>query len=65
MASIIDSDPLLESLYEDLRASLSAANDLYHPVYPAAPQRIREYTNRIAELRQSIAARKALLAAKV
>lgn len=61
MAAVTDSDLFLDSLYDDLRATLSAANDLYHPVYPAPASRIAEYDARIAELRASIAARKATL----
>jgi hypothetical protein len=59
MATIPDADPFLDSLYDDLRAALSAVNDLYHPVYPASPKRIAELDARIAELRQAITARKA------
>lgn len=61
MASIPDSDSFIDSLYDDLRAALSAANDLHHPVYPASPKRLAELEARIAELRASIAARKATL----
>ena len=61
MASIPDSDSFIDSLYDDLRAALSAANDLHHPVYPASPKRLAELEARIAELRASIAARKASL----
>jgi hypothetical protein len=61
MATVADSDLLLEALYEDLRAQLSAVNDLHHPVYPANPARIAAFEARIAELRAAIAARKAAL----
>ena len=63
MATIADSDPLLESLYDDLRAQLAAVNELHHPVYPASPKRIAELEAHIAELRAAIAARKAVLKA--
>lgn len=63
MTATADSDLLLEGLFEDLRAQLSAVNDLYHPVYPAAPARIAALDTRIAELRASIAARKTALRA--
>ena len=63
MTATADSDLLLEGLYEDLRAQLSAVNELYHPVYPASPVRIAAVDARIAELRASIAARKAALRA--
>ena len=63
MTATADADLLLEGLYEDLRAQLSAVNELYHPVYPAKPARIMELNARIAELRASIAARKAVLRA--
>ena len=63
MTATADTDLLLEGLYEDLRAQLSAVNDLYHPVYPASPARIAELDAHIAELRASIAARKAALRA--
>ncbi len=61
MATVPDADPFIDSLYDDLRAAMSAANDLYHPVYPASPKRIAELDARIAELRQAIAARKAAI----
>ena len=61
MATVTDSDSFIDSLYDDLRAALSAANDLHHPVYPASPKRIAELEARIAEIRLSIAARKAAL----
>lgn len=63
MASIIDNDPLIDSLLDELRAQLNALNDLYHPVYPANPTRIGELEARIAEIKASITARKAQLRA--
>ena len=51
MATIADSDPLLESLYDDLRAQLAALNDLHHPVYPASPKRIAGTAPQAAYLR--------------
>ncbi len=56
------SDPLLISLLDDLRAQMSALNDLLHPVYPGNPKRIAELEARIAEIRVALAERKAALA---
>jgi hypothetical protein len=53
-----DSDLLLESLNDELRAQMAALNDLHHPVYPAGPKRIAELEHRIAELRAAIVARR-------
>ena len=61
MATITDSDLLLDSLFDDLRAQMNALNDLHHPVYPANPKRVAELEARIAELKASITARKAAL----
>ena len=61
MATITDSDLLLDSLFDDLRAQMNALNDLHHPVYPANPKRVVELEARIAELKASITARKAAL----
>jgi hypothetical protein len=61
MASIIDNDPIIDSLLDELRAQLNALNDLHHPVYPANPRRIAELEARIAELKASLTARKTLL----
>ncbi len=63
MASIIDNDPLIDSLLDELRAQLNALNDLHHPVYPANPKRIAELEARITEIKASITARKAQLRA--
>jgi hypothetical protein len=53
-----DYDLTLESLQEDLRANLSALNDLHHPVYPSDPRRVAEIERRVADLRESIIARR-------
>jgi len=53
-----DTDPLLQSLREDLIARIAALNDLHHPVYPAPPQRIAEVERQIQDLRAAIAARR-------
>ncbi len=53
-----DHDLLVESLQEELRTQLFALNDLYHPVYPASPERIAELERRVEELHQGIAARR-------
>lgn len=57
-----DSDLLLESLNDELRAQMSALNDLHHPVYTAGPKRIAELERRIAELRAAIVDRRRELA---
>jgi len=56
-----DHDVILESLHDDLRARLTALNDLYHPVYPADPARIAEVEGLVQEQRAAIAARRAEL----
>ncbi|GDY13804.1 hypothetical protein LBMAG53_26820 [Planctomycetota bacterium] len=53
-----DRDPELESLRDELRAQLAALNELYHPVYPAAPARVAELETRIRQVRESISARR-------
>ena len=53
-----DSDPVLESLLDELRAVTAALNELHHPVYPAAPRRIAEVETRLRELRAGISARR-------
>ncbi|MBA3698524.1 MAG: hypothetical protein H0W78_06700 [Planctomycetes bacterium] len=57
-----DSDLLLESLNDELRAQMSALNELHHPVYTAGPKRIAELESRIAELRAAIVTRRRDLA---
>ncbi len=61
MAKIIDHDPILQSLRENLRAQMVALNELHHPVYPSNPKRIAEFEALIAELRSAISARRATL----
>lgn len=63
MATTTDTDTLLESLFEDLRAQMNALNDLHHPVYPSNPKRVAELEARIAELKAAITARKSALRA--
>ncbi len=53
-----DSDLVLESLLDELRAVTTALNDLHHPVYPATPARIAEVEARAQALRAQIAARR-------
>lgn len=60
-----DSDLLLESLNDELRAQMAALNDLHHPVYTAGPKRIAELERRIADLRTAIVARRRDLAVPV
>jgi len=57
-----DSDLILESLLDELRAVTAALNELHHPVYPAAPARIAEVEARAAALRAQIAIRRRELA---
>jgi hypothetical protein len=57
-----DSDPILDSLQDELRMQLSALNDLYHPVYPADPRRVQQLDRLVRELRDSISARRRELA---
>ena len=63
MTSTADTDPVLESLLDELRAVLMALNELNHPVYPANPKRITEESRRAEELRAQISARRRELAA--
>lgn len=53
-----DSDVVLESLLDELRAVTAALNELHHPVYPAAPRRIAELEARLEVLRRDVAARR-------
>lgn len=53
-----DSDLILESLLDELRAVTAALNDLHHPVYPADPRRVAEFEARADALRADIAARR-------
>ncbi len=55
-------DDVLTALLDDLRAQMSALNDLLHPVYPGNPKRIAELEARIVEIRTALAERKATLA---
>ena len=57
-----DSDLLLESLNDELRAQMSALNELHHPVYTAGPKHIAELEKRIADLRSTIVSRRRELA---
>ena len=57
-----DSDLLLESLNDEMRAQMAALNDLHHPVYPSGPKRIAELERRVAELRAAIGDRRRALA---
>lgn len=64
MTSTADADPVLESLLDELRAVMIAANELNHPVYPAPPTRIAELERRAVELRVAIQARRRELPAR-
>jgi hypothetical protein len=59
----IESDPVLTSLHEELKAQLVALNDAYHPVYGADNRQVSNLEARIAQLRADIAARRRDLAA--
>ena len=63
MATTLDTDPILESLLDELRAQMNALNDLHHPVYPAPAKRIAELEARVADLKAAITARKTVLRA--
>jgi hypothetical protein len=58
-----DTDPILASLHDDLRAQLAALNHLHHPVYGGDARRIAELEGQVADIRAAIAARKRSLAA--
>jgi hypothetical protein len=53
-----DTDPILDSLQDDLRMRLSALNDAHHPVWPSDPRRIAELERLVRELREAIVARR-------
>ena len=53
-----DADATLESLLDELRAVMTALNELNHPVYPSAPRRIAELDARAQQLRGEISARR-------
>ncbi len=55
MTMAVESNPLLASLGDELRAQLAALNQLHHPVVPGDPARIAALEARIAELRAQIA----------
>jgi hypothetical protein len=57
-----DSDPILDSLQDELRMQLAALNELHHPVYPSDPKRIAELERLVADLRTDILARRQELA---
>ncbi len=61
MTALTEHDPLLASLLEDLRARLSALNDLHHPVYGGDERRIAEQEHQVEALRAAIRARRAEL----
>ncbi|TVR41802.1 MAG: hypothetical protein EA402_12740 [Planctomycetota bacterium] len=54
-------DAHLEALKQELRVTINELNLLHHPVYPGDPKRIREMELMVAELRQAIGERRALL----
>ncbi len=53
-----DSDAILDALRDEMRAQLSALNELHHPVYPSDPKRITEIERLVAELRLQISERR-------
>ena len=64
MTTTADTDPVLESLLDELRAVMTAANELNQPVYPASPTRIAELEHRADELRVAIQVRRRELPAR-
>ncbi len=60
-----DSDPIIDSLQDELRMQLAALNELHHPVYPSDPRRIQELERLVRELRESILGRRRELGATV
>ncbi|MBA3846992.1 MAG: hypothetical protein H0X45_10145 [Planctomycetes bacterium] len=60
-----DSDPIIDSLQDELRMQMAALNELHHPVYPSDPRRIQELERLVRELRESINARRRELSGKV
>jgi hypothetical protein len=57
-----ESDPVLISLHDELKAQMAALNDAYHPVYGAATARIHALEKRIAQVRADLSARRRDLA---
>jgi len=53
-----DTDLVLESLLDEMRAVIAVLNDLNHPVYPSDPRRIAEFDARAQVLRSEISARR-------
>jgi Mg2+ and Co2+ transporter CorA len=62
MTTLPDHDPLIESLTDELRAQMSALNEMHHPVYPSSAKRIAELEQRVADLRAAINQRRKALA---
>lgn len=63
MTTLPDTDTVLESLLDELRAVMAALNDAHHPVYLATPARLAELERRADELRAQVAARRREIAA--
>ncbi len=63
MTTPADRDHLLESLQDELRAQMSALNDMHHPVNPVPATRIAELEKRIDDIRSLIVSRRKELAA--
>jgi len=63
MPKAADRDEHLASMQDELRTTITTLNNLYHPVYPVDPDRMKVLEARIAELRQAIVDRRRELAA--
>ncbi|MCK6488516.1 MAG: hypothetical protein L6R48_09340 [Planctomycetes bacterium] len=59
---VIDPDPVLASLQDELRAQMAALNEVHHPVYGGDPRRVAALERRVAQLRGDLAARRRELA---
>jgi hypothetical protein len=60
---LTETDPILESLRDELRSVMAALNDLHHPVYGGGARQVAELEARVADLRTAMAARKLALVA--
>lgn len=63
MPKAADRDAHLASMQDELRTTITTLNQLYHPVNPVDPDRMKVLEARVAELRQAIAERRRQLAA--
>lgn len=63
MPKAADRDEYLASMQHELRTTITTLNQLYHPVHPVDPDRMKVLEARVAELKQAIADRRRELAA--